>query len=78
MPEVTAEDAERVELLRIVSSSKIGLKILSKEQLQRLSRLVESKDYSHDVDVEALISKIDLLKKINNRLYDLEEGRIIL
>jgi hypothetical protein len=70
MPEVTAEDAERVELLRIVSSSKIGLKILSKEQLQRLSRLVES--------VEALISKIDLLKKINNRLYDLEEGRIIL
>ncbi|MBA4452158.1 MAG: hypothetical protein H2B05_00465 [Nitrosopumilaceae archaeon] len=76
MPEVTAEDAERVELLRIVSSSKIGLKILSKEQLQRLSRLVESKDYSHDV--EALISKIDLLKKINNRLYDLEEGRIIL
>jgi hypothetical protein len=29
-------------------------------------------------DVEALISKIDLLKKINNRLYDLEEGRIIL
>jgi hypothetical protein len=76
MPEVTAEDAERVELLRIVSSSKIGLKILSKEQLHRLSRLVESKDYSHDV--EALISKIDLLKKINNRLYDLEEGRIIL
>lgn len=76
MPEVTAEDAERVELLRIVSSSKIGLKILSKEQLQRLSRLIESKDYSHDV--EALISKIDLLKKINNRLYDLEEGRIIL
>ena len=76
MPEVTAEDTERVELLRIVSSSKIGLKILSKEQLQRLSRLVESKDYSHDV--EALISKIDLLKKINNRLYDLEEGRIIL
>ncbi|MFB5604190.1 MAG: hypothetical protein ACE5RK_07275 [Candidatus Nitrosomaritimum aestuariumsis] len=76
MPEVTAEDAERVELLRSVSSSKIGLKILSKEQLHRLSRLVESKDYSHDV--EALISKIDLLKKINNRLYDLEEGRIIL
>jgi hypothetical protein len=63
MPEVTAEDAERVELLRIVSSSKIGLKILSKEQRH---------------DVEALISKIDLLKKINNRLYDLEEGRIIL
>lgn len=71
-----AEDSERVELLEIVSSSKIGLKILSKEQLERLYRLVEGKDYSHDM--EALISKIELLKKINNRLYDLEDGRIIL
>ena len=76
MSEITAEDAERIELLQIVSSSKIGLKILSKEQLERLYRLVDGKDYSHDV--EALISKIDLLKKINNRLYDLGEGRVIL
>ncbi|MFZ8937483.1 MAG: hypothetical protein ACO2Y5_04435 [Nitrosopumilaceae archaeon] len=76
MPNITAEDSERVELLEIVSSSKIGLKILSKEQLERLYRLVEGKDYSHDM--EALISKIELLKKINNRLYDLEDGRIIL
>ncbi len=76
MTEITSEDMERVELLEIVSSSKMGLKILSKEQLQRLSRLVEGKDYSHDV--EALISKIELLKKINNRLYDLGEGRVIL
>ena len=76
MQDYTAEDAERVELLQIVSSSKIGLKILSKEQLERLYRLVEGKDYSHNVD--ALISKIELLKKINNRLYDLGEGRIIL
>ncbi|MEJ2259654.1 MAG: hypothetical protein P8X78_03965 [Nitrosopumilaceae archaeon] len=76
MVEITAEDSERVELLEIVSSSKMGLKILSKEQLQRLSTLVEGKDYSHNV--EALISKIELLKKINNRLYDLGEGRIIL
>ncbi|NIM25241.1 MAG: hypothetical protein GTN35_01900 [Nitrososphaeria archaeon] len=76
MQEYTAEDAERIELLQIVSSSKIGLKILSKEQLEKLYRLVDGKDYSHDVD--ALISKIELLKKINNRLYDLGEGRVIL
>lgn len=76
MQEYTAEDAERIELLQIVSSSKIGLKILSIEQLEKLYRLVDGKDYSHDVD--ALISKIDLLKKINNRLYDLGEGRVIL
>lgn len=76
MPNITAEDSERVELLEIVSNSKIGLKILSKEQLERLYRLVEGKDYSQDM--EALISKIELLKKINNRLYDLEDGRIIL
>ena len=50
MQEFTVEDAERIELLQIVSSSKIGLKILSKEQLERLYRLVEGKDYSHDVD----------------------------
>ena len=76
MFDITAEDKERIELLEIVSISKMGLKILSKEQLKRLHRLVENKDYSHDV--EALISKIELLKKINNRLYDLEEGRVIL
>ena len=76
MQEFTVEDAERIELLQIVSSSKIGLKILSKEQLEKLYRLVEGKDYSHDVD--ALNSKIELLKKINNRLYDLGEGRVIL
>lgn len=76
MSDITAEDTERIELLEIVSSSKIGLKLLSKEQLERLYRLVEGKDYSHDV--EALISKIELLKKINNRLYDLGEGRVIL
>ena len=76
MQEFTVEDAERIELLQIVSSSKIGLKILSKEQLEKLYRLVEGKDYSHDVD--ALISKIELLKKIDNRLYDLGEDRVIL
>jgi|GEM_PF-3637450 len=33
MPEIDSEDIERVGLLEIVSSSKAGLKILSKEQL---------------------------------------------
>ena len=43
MPEITSEDVERVELLEIVSGSKTGLKMLSKEQLQRLYKLVEAK-----------------------------------
>jgi hypothetical protein len=30
MPEITSDDIERVELLEIVSSSKIGFKVLSK------------------------------------------------
>lgn len=76
MPEVTAEDAERIELLEIISGSKIGLKVLSKDQLERLSKLVEAKDYSHNDEAEK--SKKDLLEKINNRLYDLGEGRVIL
>jgi len=76
MPDISSEDIERVELLEIVSSSKTGLKMLSKEQLERLSRLVESKDYAENSDAEK--SKKDLLEKINNRLYDLGEGRVIL
>ena len=76
MPEYTSEDEERVVLLEIVSSSKTGLKILSKEQLERLSKLVASKNYTQNLDAEK--SKRDLLEKINNRLYDLGEGRVIL
>ena len=76
MPEYTSEDEERVELLEIVSSSKTGLKILSKEQLERLSKLVASKNYTQNLDAEK--SKKELLEKINNRLYDLGEGRVIL
>ena len=72
----TREDHERIELLEIVSSSKTGLKMLSKEQLERLYRLVESKNYSKNIEAEN--SKKDLLEKINNRLYDLGEGRVIL
>ena len=76
MPEYTSEDEERVVLLEIVSSSKTGLKILSKEQLERLSKLVASKNYTQNLDAEK--SKKELLEKINNRLYDLGEGRVIL
>ena len=76
MSEFTREDHERIELLEIVSSSKTGLKMLSKEQLERLYRLVESKNYPKNIEAEN--SKKDLLEKINNRLYDLGEGRVIL
>jgi hypothetical protein len=76
MPEITSDDIDRVELLEIVSSSKIGLKVLSKEQLERLCWLVEDKNYTKNSDAEK--SKKELLEKINNRLYDLEEGRVIL
>jgi archaellum biogenesis protein FlaJ (TadC family) len=76
MSEITSEDVERIELLEIVSSSKTGLKLLSKEQLQRLYKLVENKDYSNNTKIEK--SKKDLLEKINNRLYDIVDGRIIL
>jgi hypothetical protein len=76
MTEITSEDTERVELLEIVSDSKTGLKVLSKDQLERLYTLVEGKDYSHDINAEK--SKKELLEKIYNRIYDLGEGRIIL
>ena len=76
MPEITSEDLERVELLEIVSGSKTGLKVLSKEQLERLYKLVEDKDYTNNIETEK--SKKDLLEKINNRLYDLVDGRVIL
>ena len=76
MHEINSEDVERVGMLEIVSSSKTGLKILSKEQLSRLYVLVKDKDYTPDVETEK--SKKELLEKITNRLYDLEEGRVIL
>jgi hypothetical protein len=76
MFEVTSEDVERVELLEIVSGSKTGFKVLSKEQLERLYKLVEDKDYTNNIETE--ISKKDLLEKIDYRLYDLVDGRVIL
>ena len=71
--DITAEDRERVELLRTVSGSRAGFKSLSLEQLKRLQVLVEKKDYSRDK--KAHKSKIKLLGKINVRIYELEEGR---
>ena len=76
MPEINSEDVERVGLLEIVSCSKTGLKILSKEQISRLYVLVKDKDHSHNIETEK--SKKELLEKITNRLYNLEEGRVIL
>ena len=76
MPEITSEDVERVELLEIVSGSKTGLKMLSKEQLQRLYKLVEVKNYTQNIEAEK--SKKELLEKIDNRLYDIVDGRVIL
>ena len=76
MPEITSEDIERVELLEIVSGSKTGLKVLSKEQLERLYKLVEAKNYTQNNEAEK--SKKELLEKIDNRLYDIVDGRVIL
>ena len=73
MPEITEEDKERVELLRLVSSSKHEFKNLTLEQLKRLQELVEKKDYSHDK--KAHKSKVKLLGKINVRIYEITEGR---
>ena len=70
---ITDEDRERVELLRIVSSSKDEFKKLSLEQLKRLQELIEKKDYSHDK--KAHKSKVKLLGKINVRIYELTEGK---
>ncbi|MFB5623957.1 MAG: hypothetical protein ACE5RP_03450 [Nitrosopumilus sp.] len=73
MTEITAEDKERVELLRLVTSSKNEFKNLTLDQLSRLQELVEKKDYSHDK--KAHKSKVKLLGKINVRIYELTEGK---
>ena len=43
---LTQEDKERVKMLQIVS--KKGLKEFSIEELKKLEKLVEKKDYSHN------------------------------
>lgn len=77
MPEkITPEDRERVALLRLITNSKQEFNKLSVAQLKRLEKLVEKKDYSHNK--KAHKSKLKLLRKINVRLYELEEKRSIL
>jgi len=73
MTEITDEDRERVNLLRLVTNSKNEFKNLSLDQLSRLQILIEKKNYSHDK--KAHKSKEKLLKKINVRIYELTEGR---
>ena len=73
MTEVSDEDRERINLLRIVTSSKHEFKKLSLDQLSRLHELIEKKDYSHDK--KAHKSKTKLLGKINVWIYELTEGR---
>jgi hypothetical protein len=67
----TSEDLERVKILDIVA--KKGLGELTLEQLKRLQKLVEKKDYSHSK--KAHRSKTKLLAKINVAIYETEEGR---
>mgnify|MGYP001600431307 FL=1 len=71
--DVSAEDRERVTLLKIVSRSKNDFKKLTLDQLKRLQELLEKKDYSHDKKAQK--SKQKLLNKINTRIYELEEGK---
>lgn len=70
--EISNEDMERVTLLHIVTQQ--GLKTLNLEQLKRLEKLVQKKDYDHNP--KAARSKSKLLAKINTRIYELEEGSI--
>ena len=73
MTEITDEDKERINLLRLVTASKNEFKNLTLDQLSRLDTLLEKKDYSHAK--KAHKSKEKLMKKINVRIYELTEGR---
>ena len=62
---VTAEDKERIKLLREITKNKF--KSISLEQLTRLQKLLEKKDYSNDKKADK--SKTKLLKQINIEIY---------
>ena len=62
---VTSEDKERVKLLKEITKNKF--KSISLEQLMRLQKLVEKKDYSNDKKADK--SKAKLLKQINIEIY---------
>ena len=62
---ITAEDKERVKLLKEITKNKF--KGISLEQLTRLQKLLEKKDYSNDKKADK--SKTKLLKQINIEIY---------
>ena len=62
---VTAEDKERVKLLKEITKNKF--KGISLEELTRLQKLLEKKDYSNDKKADK--SKTKLLKQINIEIY---------
>jgi len=62
---ITAEDKERVKLLNEITKNKF--KSISLEQLIRLQKLLEKKDYSNDKKADK--SKTKLLKQINIEIY---------
>lgn len=74
--EITAEDRERIALLRLITNSRHEFNKLSVVQLARLQELIEKKDYRHNK--KAHKSKLKLLGKINVRLYELGEGHSII
>lgn len=71
----TPEDLERIRLLKRITSSRQAFNQLTLDELKRLQALVEKKDYSHNK--KARRSKAKLLRNINARIYELEEGRSI-
>jgi len=62
---ITSEDKERIKLLNEITKNKF--KSISLEQLMRLQKLVEKKDYSNDKKADK--SKAKLLKQINIEIY---------
>ena len=62
---VTAEDKERVKLLKEITKN--NFKGISLEQLTRLQKLLEKNDYSNDKKADK--SKTKLLKQINIEIY---------
>ena len=69
---VTAEDKERVKLLKEITKNKF--KGISLEQLTRLQKLLEKKDYSNDKKADK--SKTKLLKQINIEIYKRDDKSI--
>ena len=69
---LTDEDKERIKLLNEVFKNKF--KNFSLEQLIRLQKLLEKKDYSHQKKAEK--SKKKLLKQINVEIYKRDDAAI--